>query len=71
MATLRELAATARERMTPEQRAVYDSILKIRNDFGEPIDVNALLRDTRGEEPMNTERKLAAGYEHNLEAPAK
>jgi hypothetical protein len=33
--------------MTPEQRALYDEILRISRRFGEPIDVNALLREVR------------------------
>jgi len=45
--SLRELAETAVARMTPEQRALYDGILRISRRFGEPIDVNALLREVR------------------------
>ena len=44
---LRDLAATATGRMSPEQRALYDEILSIRDGFGEPVDVNALVRDFR------------------------
>jgi len=45
--SLRELAEDAVARMTPEQRALYDEILRISRRFGEPIDVNALLREVR------------------------
>lgn len=44
---LRDLAATATRRMSPEQRALYDEILSICDGFGEPVDVNALVRDFR------------------------
>lgn len=45
--SLRELAEDAVARMTPEQRALHDEILRISRRFGEPIDVNALLREVR------------------------
>jgi len=45
--SLRELAEDAVARMTPEQRALHDEILDISRRFGEPIDVNALLREVR------------------------
>ena len=46
--TLRDLAKTAVKRMTPKQRALYEDILRIRNSFHEPVDVNALVREVRG-----------------------
>jgi len=44
---LEDLAATAVRRMNPEQRALYEDILRIRSSFTEPFDVNALLREVR------------------------
>lgn len=45
--SLRELADTAEMRMTPEQRALYEEIVEICDTFGEPVDVNSLLREIR------------------------
>ncbi|MBE3123577.1 MAG: hypothetical protein IMZ65_02105 [Planctomycetes bacterium] len=44
---LEDLAATAVRRMNPEQRALYEDILAIRNSFPEPVDVIGLLRELR------------------------
>jgi hypothetical protein len=33
--------------MTPENRALYEAILRMRDSFGPPIDVNAILREVR------------------------
>ncbi|MBM4017632.1 MAG: hypothetical protein FJ288_04760 [Planctomycetes bacterium] len=46
---LGELARTALARMSPEQRALYDDILAFRDRAGEPIDINALLREIRAD----------------------
>jgi len=46
---LAQLAKEAVRRMTPEQRALHDEILRISKKFGRPIDVNALLREVREE----------------------
>jgi hypothetical protein len=45
--SLRELADTAEMRMTPKQRALYEEIVEICDTFGEPMDVNSLLREIR------------------------
>lgn len=44
---LEDLAATAVSRMSPEQRALYEDILAIRNSSPEPVDVIGLLRELR------------------------
>jgi len=45
--SLAELADTAEGRMTPEHLALFREILGIRDSFGEPVDVNTLLRELR------------------------
>ena len=47
--TLAQAARDAVRRMTPEQRALHDEILRISKHFGKPIDVNRLLRQVRKE----------------------
>ena len=46
---LARLAKDAVRRMTPEQRALHDEILRISKRFGKPISVNRLLRQVRKE----------------------
>lgn len=46
-ASLRALADTALARMDRERRALFEEIASIRADFGEPVDVNALVREIR------------------------
>jgi len=46
---LSDLAETALERMTPEQRQLYEDIVTIRDSFGSVVDVNALVRAVRKE----------------------
>lgn len=45
--SLRVLADTAAARMTPERRTLYERIGRIHDTFGEPVDVNELVREMR------------------------
>ena len=44
---IRSRAGGAERRMTPARRALFRRILSHREAFGEPMDVNALIRGTR------------------------
>jgi len=46
-ASLAVLAETATARMGPELRSLYEEIAAIRDTFGEPVDVNELVREIR------------------------